>query len=251
MKTCDPQEARQRFKVMKHMNWGITIGVFIFLVLALHLFFNFFFADIIAIAVAFCLYFFFLNKRFIAIYCKGCGKIIETNTPWICGACGAKIRRVYDYPFIHQCASKFCNYEPKAYRCHHADCGKPIFLSEDKSEINIARCLNMPETPQPVKKKKENKIYRETTELQEGIQIGKLKVEKAKIDLELIGLKENLEPKKTKTAFEELEEYYKGMMGNEDAAKKWHAAIDAEFPDDKDEREKRHQVVDQWMTNRL
>ena len=87
--------------------------------------------------------------------------------------------------------------------------------------------------------------------LKKGIHVKQLKIEEAKLDIEYKGLKAELEPPKQKTAFEDLEEYYMGMMGNDVAAKKWHAAIDAEFPNDPIEREKRHQVVDQWMRNRL
>jgi DNA-directed RNA polymerase subunit M/transcription elongation factor TFIIS len=138
---------------------------------------------------------------------------------------------------------------PKAYQCHH--CRNLIFLSEDKQETAYARCADIPaESPKPETVKKDEKMET-ASELKKDIHVTGLMVEKAKLDVELKVLHQNLTPPpKEKTAFEQLEEYYKGMMGNEDAAKKWHAAIDAEFPNDPVEREKRHRVVNQWMTNK-
>ena len=199
----------------------------------------------IALAVAFCLYFFVLDKRAIGIECPHCGKYIETNTPWICGYKQCRNENVDDFPFIYRC--EHCGAEPKAYKCHH--CDSLIFFTKDHLRVNYAQCVNLPVKSEPVKK---DETLEAVTDLKGGIQVTRLKVEKAKLDVELKGLNKDLEPPpKEKTAFEELEEYFKGMMGNEDAAKKWHAAIDAEFPNDSVEREKRHRVVDQWMTNRL
>jgi hypothetical protein len=248
MQTYDPLQARQWFKLRAPVNWAITIVVFIPLVFLLQNMLPVFIADVIAIALVFCLFFFFLHKRAIAIECPHCGKYIQTNTPWVCGVCGVKNLRVDDFPFVNRCENKECGCEPKAYKCHYLDCGELIFLSHDKSEINYAQCVNMPEKSRPVtKSKSQNKV----ADLHEAIQVGELQVKKAKIDAELKGITAELEPPKRKTAFEELEEYYKGMMGNEDAAKKWKAAIDEEFKTNDDERKKRHLVVDQWMTNRL
>lgn len=247
MQTYAPLQARQWFKLRAPVNWAITIVVFIPLVFLLQNMLPVFIADVIAIALVFCLFFFFLHKRAIAIECPHCGKYIGTNTPWVCGVCGTKNLRVDDFPFVNRCENKECGCEPKAYKCHHFDCGKLIFLSNDQSEINYAQCVNMPEKSRPVK---ENKTRDQVAGLHEGIIVTKLEVEKARLDIEYKGLKAELEPQKKKTAFEELEEYYKGMMGNEDAAKKWKAAIDEEFKTNDDERKKRHLVVNQWMTNR-
>jgi hypothetical protein len=248
MQTHDPLKARNWFKFRAPMNWAISFVVFVPLVFVLQHILPFLIADAIAIAFVFCLHFFYLHKRAIAIKCPHCQRHIQTNTPWVCGVCGTKNLRVDDFPFVNRCENPQCGCEPKAYKCHHHGCARLIFLSKDKSEINFAQCVNMPEPPKPVKRKKEKDEF---SILQQGIQLGKLRLEKAKIDVEYKGLQAHLEPPKTKSAFDELEEYYKSQMGNEDAAKKWHAAIDAQFPNDEDERKRRHWVVDQWMLDRL
>ncbi len=239
MKICDPLEARQEFKFMKYMNWGITLGVFILLILTLRLFLNLFFADLIAIAVVFCLYFFFLNKRIIAIKCNGCGKIIETNTPWVCGACGAKNRQVYDYPFVNHCVSKFCNYyEPKAYRCHHTGCGELIFLSDDKSEINVAQCLNMPDKPKQAEKK--DKHAEEVAKEQKGVKIAELKVQRAELEVKLKGFNASLEPPKLKTKAERLRSGLHNRKELDEEVRRLKAEADKEFAGNDAELKKRY-----------
>jgi predicted RNA-binding Zn-ribbon protein involved in translation (DUF1610 family) len=245
MQTCNPLTARQWFKLRGAINWAVTIVVFIPLVFMLMQLCEAWLAFTIALAVTFCLHFFVLDKRAIGIECPHCGKYIETNTPWICGYKQCRNENVDDFPFIYRC--EHCGAEPKAYKCHH--CDSLIFFTKDHLRVNYAQCVNLPGKSEPVKM---DETLEAVTDLKGGIQVTKLKVEKAKLDVELKGLNKDLEPPpKEKTAFEELEEYFKGMMGNEDAAKKWHAAIDAEFPNDSVEREKRHRVVDQWMANKL
>ncbi len=245
MQTCNPLRARQWFKLRGAINWAVTIVVFIPLVFVLMHLCEAWLAFAIALAVAFCLHFFVLDKRAIGIECPHCGKYIETNTPWICGYKQCRNENVDDFPFIYRC--EHCGAEPKAYKCHH--CDALIFFTKDQLRINYAQCVNLPVKPQPVKKDKTvEKVVKQNEEKRDLLH--ELDVTKIKGDIK--EAKSRIEPPpKKKTAFEELEEYYKGMMGNEDAAKKWHAAIDAEFPNDPVEREKRHRVVEQWMLNRL
>ena len=244
MQTRDPLQARQWFKLRAPINWALSIVIFIPLVFVLQTLFSFLIADIIAIALIFCFFFFYLHKRAIAIECPHCGKYIETNTPWVCAVCGTKNLRVDDFPFVNRCENPACGYEPKAYQCHHLDCGELIFLSPDKSGLNFAKCINMPERQRPVKKRKERN---EAAELQEGIQLGKLRVEKARIDVELKGLKTELEPRRMKT----LEDKYRLIVKDEDDARKLKAAIDVECKDDPDERAKRHAIVDALLRDTL
>jgi len=247
MQTCDPLQARQWFKLREAVNFAVVIVGFIVLDAILWPAAGGFIAGTVSIVVMFCVFFFILHKRTIGIECPHCRNFIETNTPWVCGFCGAKNQRIDDFPFVYRC--EHCGAEPKAYKCHYSDCEELIFFTNDQLRINYAQCVNLPVKSKPVKRDKKMEVV---AELNEGIQVAKLKVEKAKYDVELKGLNKDLEPpSKEKTAFEQLEEYYKGMMGNEDAAKKWHAAIDAEFPNDPLEREKRHEVVKQWMANKL
>jgi hypothetical protein len=245
MRTIDPLDARRWFTRREPVAWVVSGAMFIASFFLLTHFCDALLAFVIAIAGALCL-FIYLNTRAIGIKCSHCGNYLSTNTPWICGNKDTPHRndQFKDFPFIYQC--QHCGFIPKAYECHH--CYKLIFLSEDKQQTAYAKCADIPpQKPEPVTKSKKMEV---ADELQEGIQVTKLELEKARLDVELKALNKDLAPPpKEKTAFEELEEYYKGMMGNEDAAKKWHAAIDAEFPNDPVERKKRHGVVDQWMTN--
>jgi predicted RNA-binding Zn-ribbon protein involved in translation (DUF1610 family) len=245
MQTVDPLSARQWFTWKEPITWASSIVVFTFLFFVLTLVFGGLPAFIIAFIAAFCLHFFYLDKRAIGIECPHCGKYIETNTPWICGYKQCRNENVDDFPFIYRC--EHCGAEPKAYKCHH--CDSLIFFTKDQLRINYAQCVNLPVKSEPVKKdqtaEKIGKQDEEKRDLLHELDVTKIKgnIKEAKAKIE--------PPPKKKTAFEELEEYYKGMMGNEDAAKKWHAAIDAEFPNDPVEREKRHGVVEQWMINKL
>jgi hypothetical protein len=249
MQTVDPLEARRWFVWKTPINWAISTAVFIPAFFLLMQFLGGLLAFIIVFVVVFCLFFYGLDKRAIGMKCPHCGQYIESNTPWICGNKDAPHRndRVDEYPFINHC--QHCGFTPKAYQCHH--CFKLIFLSEDKQVTAFARCADISaESPKPEPVKKDEKTEA-ASELKKDIHVTELMVKKAELDVTLKTLNQNLAPPpKEKTAFEQLEEYYKGMMGNEDAAMKWHAAIDAEFPNDTVEREKRHRVVDQWMTNK-
>jgi len=248
MQTCDPFKARQAFKLRFWKNIGIALGVFVSLVWILQFFLSFFLTDVIALAVAFILFFFYLRKRIFGITCSGCTNYIETDTPWKCGHCGTNNIQVYDFPFVNRCGNNDCELEPKAYKCHH--CGQMIFLSNDRNENNFAQCVNMKEIPKPVLGQKDANVD-ELAKRMKDIKITELDIQKAKLDIEHNALKADLEPKKVKTPYQELEEYYLSMVGNEEAARKWRVAIDEEFKLDKDEREKRHIIVDQWVTNRL
>ena len=201
-------------------------------------------ADFIVIALLITFYFLVLRYRSISFVCPhpDCGKFIDSNTIWICGNNGCKNDKPHIYPFIYQC--EHCGYAPKAYLCHH--CREMIYFSKDEHSEYFARSA----TSIPSKPEKAVGIS-PSEALKENIQLGKLRVEKAKIDVELKGLTDELSStKRERTAYDELEEYYKNMMGNEDAARKWKAAIDEEFKNDPEERKCRYAVVEQWMRNR-
>lgn len=246
MQTCDPLNARLWFKLRTPTNWVVAIAVFAVLVFVLQNFIHPLIADAAAIGIAFCIFFFILEKRSIAIICPDCNEYIETNTAWVCGFCQKRNAQTDEFPFINRCEHKDCGQEPKAYQCHH--CEELIFFTKDKLKINYAKCVNIPDAPKtdrPVKKDKGVKQHEEKRDLIHELEVTRLKgdLKEAKSKIE--------PPPKKKTPFEELDEYYKGSVGNEEAARKWKAAIDKEFKNDPDEREKRHRVVDQWVRNRL
>lgn len=242
MQTHDPLKARQWFKLRAPVNWAISIVAFIPLVFIFQNLLPFVFADIIALALAFCLFFFFLHKRAIAIKCLACHKHIETNTPWICGNQDKHCRndQVDDFPFIHRC--QHCGFIPKAYQCHH--CGELIFLSKDKQETGYAKCADIPAQTKTVKKDlaagKASKQNGEKADLLHELEVAKIRGEIKKE-------KASLEPPKAKT----IEDKYRGIVKDEDAAQKLRASIDEECKNDPVERAKRHAIVNDIMRENL
>jgi predicted RNA-binding Zn-ribbon protein involved in translation (DUF1610 family) len=202
-----------------------------------------FLASVIAIATATCLLFIILHNRAIAIHCPHCGKYIETNTPWICGnkECGYQNNRVDVFPFIYRCER--CSNYPKAYQCHHTGCGKLIFFTKDEQQSGYARGANVPapEKPKPVKDTYETEVAKEKAE----IEVIRLKVEKAKLSVELKDHEKALAPKKS------IEEIYRGIVKNEMDARRVKAYIDVEFKDDETERMRQYRIVDAIMRSLL
>ena len=242
MQTCDPLKARQWFKWRAPINWAISIVAFIPLVFILQNLLPFVVADVIALALVFCLFFFFLHKRAIAIECPHCHKHIETNTPWICGNKDKHCRndQVDDFPFIHRC--QHCDFIPKAYQCHH--CGELIFLSKDKQETGCAKCADIPAQSKPVKKDptagKASKQNTEKSDLLHELEVTKIRGEIKKE-------KASLEPPKAKT----IEDKYRVIIKDEDDAQKLRVSIDEECKNDPVERAKRHAMVDAIMRETL
>lgn len=101
--------------------------------------------DVAAIAALYYLYTIW-DSQPIPLLCDECGKLILSNTPWVCGFCQRVNANPGKYPFVDKCGH--CENEPKAYRCHH--CQELIFLTQDKLEPNYAYCFNSPaEIPEP------------------------------------------------------------------------------------------------------
>lgn len=225
-------------------NWAIILGCFIPAVWVFQHFINPFLVDAVAITAATCVFFLFLHKRAIGIECTSCGQYIQTNTPWICGFCGAKNFRVDDFPFVGRCGNKECGAEPKAYQCHH--CEKLIFLTPDRQRFNFAKSVNVPEKSGPARIKKD-KDADEMAKLDKDIQLTARKVKKAELDVELKSLHQTLEPPKMKS----VEEFYRAELNNEDSERRLRAKIDEEFKNDEDERKRRHLVVDRIMREKI
>ncbi len=137
---CPPAAARQVFKLRPYKDFALGVGAFLVLLLPLLLFLNLSIAGGIALLPAFCL-FFFLESRVIIIKCPHCRQNIDTNTPWLCGYKGCRNENTHHhYPFINEC--EHCHFIPKAYACHH--CGKPVFLTTDRQNLHMAKCLDVP-----------------------------------------------------------------------------------------------------------
>jgi hypothetical protein len=244
MQTCDPSKARQWFKLREPVNWVVTIVAFVPVFFFLTHILDVWLAVAIAIAGAFCLFFFVLDSRAISIECPHCHGHIETNTAWICGNSEKQCRndQVDDFPFIYKC--QHCGFIPKAYQCHH--CNELIFFTKDKQRAGYARCAD-----KPVKSKssgvEKDAHAKAIIKKHKEIQIKELAVQDAKLAVELKSLGQALETPKVKP----LEDKFRGILKDEDDARRLKAAIDEEFKNDPVEREKRNRIVDDLMRDML
>jgi hypothetical protein len=245
---CNQFTARKWFQLRAVINLAIVFAGFVVVVFVLQIFIYPLIADVIAIAMAYIAFFHILNKRAIAITCPRCDAYIETNTPWTCGnfSCRRDNERVNDYPFVHQC--QHCGVEQKAYEC--PSCGDAIYLTKDRIKDICATIIKPRQKAEPPPPKvdpegeKRRKQQQEKSDLEHDVEMARLK---AKLKEEE---SKNAEPPPKKTAYEDLEEYFKNMMANETAEREWRAIIDEKFKNDPVARAKAHAVVDQWMRNR-
>jgi len=245
---CNQYTARGWFKARKTINLAVVFIGFVVLLFILQNFIHPLIADLILIGIAYIVFFHVLAKRAIAITCPRCDAHIETNTPWTCGnfSCRQDNLQVDDYPFVYQC--QHCGVEQKAYECPR--CGDAIYLSRDRIK-NICATIIKPrpksEPPPPKtdpEAEKRRKQQQEKSDLEHDVEMARLK---AKLKEEE---SKTAEPPPKKTAYEDLEEYFKNMMANETAEREWRAIIDEKFKNDPVARAKAHAVVDQWMKNR-
>lgn len=110
--------------------------------------------DVILLAGAYCLYI-IEEKEPIRLRCDKCGKILLSNTPWVCSACKQPNMNATEFPFVHKCGHGNCGAEPKAYRCHH--CNQVVFLSKDCDATNYAYSI-IPPAQIPVADKHAEKL---------------------------------------------------------------------------------------------
>lgn len=252
IRTSDPLQARWCFRLREAENWLIVVIGFLVLNLGLWVFFHGFLASLIAIVVMFCLYFFVLDKRTIGIECPHCHKYIETDTPWRCGFCGRVNFQTDDAPFVGRCGNRQCGAKPKAYQCHH--CGELIFFTNDRQKINYAMCVNipLPKKQQPVQT---DSHVTDVSKQKKDIEITRLKVDKAKLDVELKSYTEILEPPKPRTQKEAVEESFanfedRNMTGAEIVRRKKVEAAE-KYKDNPPELERQNKLIDQWARDHL
>jgi hypothetical protein len=241
----NPQSAKLRFKFRTLNNWLIVVGIFV-LVAAV---FDSFIADTVAIAVLCYLYFFILDKRPIRFRCNNiCKKIILSNTPWVCRACGSTNMDANTYSFLNRCKNEECGVEPKAYRCHHKGCGGMIFFTEDEDDTNYASALNSPaEAPEPDERDTKRQAHEESKEDMEAeIEMAELKEKLRKIREEAKKAKA-----KKKTKFQEAEEkfreFFNGHMSVEDIADELRAEAARKYKDNPDRLQKAYEVIDAFV----
>ena len=252
MKTCTALEARKWFGSKARTNWGITIIVFSALLLVLAQFNAWWLAAAISVAAACCLFFLILGRRSIGIECPNCGRIVESNTPWVCGFKQCHNENTHTFPFINEC--EHCHYIPKAYECHH--CGKLIYLSKDKQNFQFAKILISPKftevkRPPEIKDVSGDKSARQREEKQDL----RHKLEVTKIESDII-LEKNRAIKLEEVSIcaqlrEELERLYNQKMGKEDAAEWKKAEIRKKYAGNDFEIDRRCAMVDQIMLDQL
>lgn len=201
-------------------------------------------ADFATIAVLYFMVFHVLNTRAIKIRCPHCGKILKTNTPWVCGFCGAKNQNANDFPFVYKC--EHCGAEQKAYNCHHGDCGKPILLTEDVDDSSPAYCAVAPavdKTPEEVakrlKKKEALKDEVEILDLQ-----AKKNERKSRLDL---GKKK----KPSEAREEDFEKFFETFVGDPDFAIKKKAYFAEKYKGNRKMLKKLNAAIDAWLRRRL
>jgi len=207
---------------------------------------------ILIAVVAWIIYVRVIRDRVIWIQCDSCKRDIPTNTPWVCGLCTKVHTNATLFPFVGVCSS--CGHEPNAYQCHHEDCGELIFLSRDKVKIGYATSLykHLHQTPARIE---DDKDEDEVAKLDKDIQITQRKVKKAELDIELKGYKDVLEPPKTRTQKEAVEESFsnfedRNMTGAEIVRRK-KAEVAVKFKDNPQELERQNRLIDQWARDHL
>jgi hypothetical protein len=242
-----PRSGKTRFKLRTANNFIFAIAVFLPLAFAFTLFWPeqsslVWLADAISIALLFYFYRIFLNARPIWIRCPHCKRKIATNTPWVCGACEAKNEHVDAFPVVNRCES--CGVEPKAYQCHHEDCGKLVFLTDDESLRNYAYCLN------PSYDSKEGKI--DPTAYAKEKRWREYKISLAKLDIEIKGLDRQLgeDEKKPPSHAEKVEASWAKRKAQTITAaeiyRREKKANAENFKDDSEMRKKADEALDEW-----
>ena len=249
--STNPLTSRDRFKSRTVLNLAIIAAIFIASVVVLSWFASLLFSgflplllvDAACIAGAYYLYILW-DKRPIRLQCPECGRIILSNTPWVCGVCKQPNRNTTDYPFVHRCEHEDCRAEPKAYKCHL--CNELLFLSEDEDKTNYAHCLNSPdEIPEPDERVEKLKKVGEKKQDKAD------KIELAELDERLRAIRKRLKVEKKKSAKEVLKADVDSMMELEEAAIALKAEITEECKGDKARLKRRLLTVDKCFRRQM
>ncbi len=259
--STDPLTGRQRFKSRMLTNLAVIAGFFVLGVGVMSAVFGFLepgalgpmlLGDLVAVGVAWYLYTVW-DKRPIRLRCPGCGKIILSNTPWVCGFCKKENRNANEYSFVGKCA--FCGDEPKTYRCHH--CGEFIFLTEDEDRLNYAHCLNFP-TEVPPQLLRAEKVQSDREALQDEdheIAMKERAIMKAQLDERLKIIKKRSKRPEEKPLLEAKKESVKGhvdsFMAVEEAARQQKLANAEACQGDKASLRRLNAAVEDWVGRQL
>ncbi|HVT27128.1 MAG TPA: hypothetical protein VHE81_03835 [Lacipirellulaceae bacterium] len=197
-------------------------------------------SDPIAIAITLYAYVAILTKQPLKIRCEHCHGYITTNTPWVCGFCGAKNDDVDEYPFVNKC--KHCGAPPKAYKCHHSNCGELIYLSEDRLDANFAYCYtrNVEAPPLP------RQALRQEEQLEKEHAL-----KMRKIDSDIAALEKGAMPPKLQSVSDQKREKLERMLDAHLSAREWankkRAEIAIRFKDDPEGLEKANMLIERFL----
>jgi len=238
-----PSSGKWRFKIRPLANYVFCLIIFTAVAVLFSLVasgFLLWLADAGAIAVLFYLNFYVLEKRGIRIRCPHCTKYIATNVPWICGFCEKRNDNIDAFPFIHRC--EHCSAEPRSYKCHHRNCGKLIFLTDDHLEENFARCVS---TPIPDETEAETNLQaREKRKMEHELIMAELSAK-----LNLVKEKSEFMKKKSPRAKKEesFESFHGGVMAAREIAREKKTAIADKYKDDPEMLQWSTEAVDEWL----
>ena len=172
--------------------------------------------DVVALLAA-CYFYKVWERRAIRLVCGECQRIISSNSAWVCSVCKKANVHANEFPFVHKC--EHCGAEPKAYRCHHKDCGKMIFLTDDHDSTDFAYRVNS-DAPMSESEKeaaaRTSKMQKAEDQKQEMRQM----IDMKNSEKELVDLHEQLEAKKKKTPEEILDKELESQSGWMEAAAK-------------------------------
>lgn len=192
--------------------------------------------DALALGGAYWLYTIW-DKRPLQIVCNHCDKIILSNTPWVCGACGETNFDTERHSILEQCQK--CGTAPKAYKCHH--CRELIFFSKDEDKRNPATGLNETREPdEPTKKSMEHLATKQEREQQ---------IELAELELKLKAVNDKVAGPKIKSPYEKKKEdlfdYYKNVMEIRDDIRKLRQEAKEKYKDNLEMLTDANQTLDE------
>jgi hypothetical protein len=247
--TSDPQSAKFRLGLRPALNWLLVITIFVAVAAA----FDNWICDVVAAIILYFLLTSFLERRAIRFNCPGCKKVILSNTPWVCGACGEINRNTKAHSFLANCNNQVCGVEPKAYRCHHKRCGHMIYLTADHDDTNYASCLNA-ESERPMPDEPDERAEKVKTD-SENIEDKEREIRMAELEEKLRKIREQSKEPKIKSKFEQKKEafddFFEGAMGMREYAQKKRAEAAEKYKNDPESLKRANEAIDEFIRRNI
>lgn len=242
----DPKKGkwlRLMFKLRTPINFFWSVILFALLAVAISQLIPLLVAYVISAAIVFYIFKTFLNNRPLRITCDHCGKIILSNTPWVCGFKGCKNEQPNYFPFLYEC--EHCHAQPKAYRCHHKKCGKLIFLTEDHLTSNYAFCLNSPD--EITEENRSKTVKQREQQRQDTIH----EIEMLELDKKLVKTLESMPDDKDKSPYKTLKRETASRLKWKEAGARMRKEISEKYKGDKATRTRQLLTLEEVLKQRL